>query len=236
MTILILIPLWKRPEIVKAVFKNLWRFKKEVSWTVEVLAIISPEDPSARHLEALCNDFNVEKCWFKNDPLGRKLNAGINYALKKFDFDYLMNFGSDDLIHPKIEQLYELYIKNEIKLFGIDSLYFTDLKKTFYFKCYTDNFAVGAARMIHKSIFEKLKVKGTGLYSDHINRGCDGDSSVRIKTFFNISDVVIKAGEFPYLVDIKTNTNINHFISIESHQSQIKYFPNTYLKQFYAVL
>jgi hypothetical protein len=239
MKILILIPLWKRPEVVDIVFRNLALFRRKVKWEIEVLAILCPDDPNLKALELLCKKYDVYKCYFKNSPLGMKMNAGINFAMKKFKFDYLMNFGSDDLIHPRIELLYKKAFKSKVQVFGIDSLFFYDLltKKTFYFKTYTyRGMVVGAGRMIRRDVLESMQKKNIGLYEDEIERSCDGNSSERMKLWLKIPNTVINSGEFPYIVDIKTNTNINHITHIElSNQSQIEYFPDNYLDQYFKL-
>jgi hypothetical protein len=239
MKILILIPLWKRPEVVEIVYRNLKLFCRKVKWEIEVLAILCPDDPKLKELEGLCSEYNIFMCYFKNQPLGRKMNAGINYALKKFKFDYLMNFGSDDLIHPRIELLYKKAFKNNVPVFGIDSLFFYDLisKKTFYFKTYTyRGMVVGAGRMIHRDVLELMKKKNIDLYEDEIERSCDGNSSERMKLWLKIPNTVINSGEFPYIVDIKTNTNINHITHIElNNQTQIEYFPDDYLNKYFKL-
>lgn len=237
MKILILIPCWKRPEVVNIVFNNLSIFKMSVKWEIQVLAILCPNDPCLKELEELCDKYEVYKCYFKNQPIGMKLNAGINFAMEYFDFDYLMNFGSDDLIHPRIARLYGAAFKDLTPVFGINSLFFYDLqtKKTFYFKTYTDQYAVGAGRMIHKSVLLKLQIKSITLYDNSIERSCDGNSSLRLKQWLGVENRVIHSGKFPYIVDIKTNTNINHITQIESHKTQIEYFPNDYLDKYFQL-
>ncbi len=237
MKILILIPLWKRPEVVELCFKNIGWFRIMTSWSIEILAIISPEDPNIMELEELCWAYNIEKCYFPNQPLGEKHNAGINYALQKFDFDYLMNFGSDDLIHPSISDLYQPYFNEKTPIFGINSLFFYDLdtKKTFFFKTYTEDYAIGAGRMISRALLDKMKFRGIEMYENSIMRSCDGNSANRILSWTGVKNTVINCGKFPYIVDVKTATNINHIIQIESHKSQIEYFPDDHLSQYYQL-
>lgn len=238
MKVLILIPMWKRPEVVSLVFQNLVYFRSMVSWNVAVVAIISPEDPCAKELVTLCKKHSIEMCFFNNDPLGRKMNAGINYAICHYDFDYLMNLGSDDLIHHSIESIYKDYIERKRLLFGLNSLYFIDYKtrKTFFFKCYAFGISLGGGRMISRKLIEELKGRDVCLYDNDIRRGLDSNSSERMRRWANVEEDVILTNGFPYIVDMKTNTNINHIIQIEEHKSQIEYKPDNFLKSFYAVL
>lgn len=237
MKVLIIAPIWKRPEVWEVVCRNLQRFRNSVKWEVTILAVLCPFDPDLKRLERTCRRFSVHRCYFPNLPVGRKLNAGILYAMKKFEFDYLMNFGSDDLIHPAIEKIYQPAMDAGVPFFGIDSLYFRDFNtgKTFYFRCYTNGYALGGGRMIARELLEKLILEADTPYSPEVCRGMDGDSGIRIRKYCRIEDEVINAGEFPYIVDLKTDTNINHITQIEGHQSQIKYVPNNYLDEYYDI-
>lgn len=237
MRILTLIPMWKRPDVVRVMLINLTETRKKIRHSMFVLAIICPHDPDKKELETLCREHGVNICYFQNIPLGRKMNAGINYAINNFEFDYLMNFGSDDLIHPTIFDLYKPYFEQKTLVFGINSLYFYEFEtqKTIFFRCYTDGLVVGAGRMIHKSVFEMLKQNKMDLYEDEINRSMDSNSSGRLKNWLGIYDTVIDSGEFPYIVDIKTNTNINHITYVEQNTQQIKIVDKSVITKYFKL-
>ena len=225
MKILSVIPLWKRPEVWEIAARNLRRFQYAVSWNFDVLTIISPEDPEIKALERVTKRNRFDCCYYPNYPVGRKLNAGINYAMERYYFDYLMNFGSDDLIHPDIEPLYRPFFDEKVPIFGVDSLYFYELStgKTMFFKCYDDNLAVGAGRMISRDVLEILETKDVPLYTDDLNRSLDSDSARNIEVWAGIQNKIIKVSDFPYIIDIKTLTNINHISMIEHRTTQITY-------------
>ena len=69
--------------------------KKFLKGNADYLAILSKEDPHLKKLEKLVRLYGFKKTYFKNNPLGHKINHGIN--LVKDDYDYVMNMGSDDL-------------------------------------------------------------------------------------------------------------------------------------------
>jgi len=240
--ILILIPLWKRPEVFQICAQNLDFFiqhpKLRMAWDVTVLCIISPEDPDITALNNYCTWYNFKTCYYRNYPTGEKINAGINFALdKEIPFDYLMNFGSDDLIHANIVDLYKPLIQKDIKFFGINNLYFHELntKKTFHFHTYNDLKSIGAGRFIHRSMLEQFRLKKVELYTWDICMGMDSNSAYNILKYLAVTDVVVDAGKFPYIVDIKTNTNINHITAIESRAELINYVDNDYLKTYFFI-
>ena len=97
--ILILIPVWKRPEITKICFNGLDRLREHRS--LDVLAVIS----EVEYID-LCNDHKVDHTFFENQPLGRKKNHGLKVALES-DWDYLIEINSDDLISNKLIDIYD---------------------------------------------------------------------------------------------------------------------------------
>jgi len=98
MKVVILIALWKRPEIVKFTVRELKKTIAASSMELIPLFILSPEDPNYKELLKIIGDFKYLE--FKNYPLGAKMNDGIRSSLL-LDYDYLMNFGSDDVIEPR---------------------------------------------------------------------------------------------------------------------------------------
>ena len=201
--ILVLVPIWQRPEILNIWAMSMQNFQSD---EVTVLCILSREDPDFdQNLNTVCrNDFSY--CLFKNKPLGEKLNAGIEYALENFQFDYLMNLGSDDLIHPALLALY----KNvESKFFGLEKVYF--FNKLTKELAITKPYLWGAGRMIHRDILSAIQKQGGFLYESKYARGLDCNSIDRIKDMLNVDYIRLNTNDFPYIVDIKSEVGINDF-------------------------
>lgn len=239
MKILILIPVYKRPEVLQICLKSLkWFISQVKSWDIEVICLLSPEDKDLKNNQKIVKKHDFQAIYFRNLPVANKINAGIEWIIENKTFDYLMNFGSDDLIHPSIEQLYAPYFEKKLLFFGITTLFFYELrtKKTLFFNTYNHNGSIGAGRMIHSSILLKFVEQQYPLYEPGLSAGLDCSSAMSIKRVLNVPDVYIDSGEFPYIVDIKTDTNINQLMHIETRTKCIKYFPNDHLKQFYEIL
>jgi hypothetical protein len=236
MTILTLIPLYKRPQITAICMKNLHRFASLVpEWNLKVVCILSPEDTDMKQNERIVKKYGFKAIYYKNLPVADKLNAGIQYVHDHYDFDYLMNFGSDDLIHPAISDLYRPYFDKGIRFFGINSLYFKDMNtgKTIYFNTYNTNGSIGAGRMIHREIINQFVREAMPLCEPGLDCGLDTSSSMSIKRLTKDVDVIIESGEFPFIVDLKTDTNINHFMYLECRERNIKQVSTNFLNQFY---
>lgn len=224
--IAVVIPVWKRPDVLALCLQNLAWFSNQVkTWEVHPLLVASPEDPDLKKIQKVAKLYGIQVVYYLNQPISAKLNAGIHYALKHMEFDYLMNFGSDDLIHPDIETLFAPLFKANTLFFGVNNLWFYDLtdRSAWHFNTYNDIKAIGAGRMIHRSIVQSfIDVKRYPVYPNDIDRGMDTASSNNIWQHLKVKDIVINSGEFPYIVDLKTNTNINHMIYLKSITDRIK--------------
>jgi hypothetical protein len=68
------------------------------------------------------NDWAIPHIVFENDPLGAKKNAGLEAALKFYpDIHYMLEIGSDDIISPKLLELYEPYFLDASYVRGLTS-------------------------------------------------------------------------------------------------------------------
>lgn len=227
MKILILVPIWGRPRITK-IFVSCLKWAK---LDAQVLMILSKEDQDySKNLE-LVKDY--DHCIFKNEPLGKKLNAGIEYALD-YDFDYLMNLGSDDLIHPSLFGLYRPFMEEKWQFFGLDKIYFYDIISGKL--GLSLEYLWGAGRVISRQILEKLREKGEFLYKNEFFRGLDCNSIDKVKKLFNIDYKHLKSEDFPYIVDIKSEVGINDFILLQKFYREVDFevlrphYPNYILK------
>ncbi len=217
MKISIVIPLWRRAEIFQLVSTQLEIFTQtNKKYDFRVVFIISPEDNEIVLLKKIIEKatYNFSIVYHSNRYLGEKINAGINAAL---DCDYIMNAGSDDLLHPGLMKLYEKNIKNVEFFFGINSVYFFDMerKKNYFFQYETEEYSIGAGRMIFSEIVKYMKRKKITLYNNHLQRGLDTNSSNNIKKL-GICEKIIKSDYFPYIVDLKSKENINSIERIKT--------------------
>lgn len=205
MKVLILVPIWGRPSITRIWAEGMKNFLKNET----VLTILSPEDAFLAENEQIIRKYGFRMCYFPNKPLGKKLNAGIEFALSNYKFDYMMNLGSDDLIHPKIFDLYEPLIEQNCCFLGLDKIYFFNilLKQLALSKVYL----WGAGRMIHREVLIKIQNKDDFLYKHEYERGLDCNSVEKISFLLNIRYKQAETNDFPYLVDLKSQEGINDF-------------------------
>jgi len=237
MKILILIPIYKRTEVLRICLDNLSKFINTVSWEIQVVCLMSPEDSFLKENQKSVKKHGFKAIYYKNLPLGEKMNAGIEYVMSHYEFDYLMNFGSDDLIHADIEQLYEPYLNKRYKLFGINGLYFYELStgKTIFFHNYNYIGSIGAGRMIAYDLLKQFYDQQYPLYEPKLNSGLDTSSAMSLKRMSDVVDIVAEVGNHPYIVDIKTDTNINLMMHIETRATSITYIDNSFIHKYFKI-
>jgi len=206
MKILILTPFWKRPEIVAEYFKSL-----DELWTyadIELLAIVSSEDP---HIGEIVNTFSfyTRLIEAENSPFGRKKNAGTTFA-KALEWDYLMELNSDSIVNPAIFDLYRPYMERGELFFGLKDLYVTDYatRESLFIKDYNSGMTYGAGRMMHHSIVEDK------MWTDELQCGMDDNCRGKLEKR-GIKDCPVHS-DVPMLVDLKTNTTLNHFLQLKN--------------------
>lgn len=147
MKILLLIAVWQRLDITELVYKHL---KKVLPDNVDVLIVGSEPDH-----KKLATKYKFQYCEYEN-KLGAKLNYALSVALKS-EWDYLMQIGSDDIIHPDLFQEYKKYYG--LPVFGIDKCYMhehaTGETKLF---SYNREAILGAGRMISRHAIEQSSI------------------------------------------------------------------------------
>ncbi|MDD4515657.1 glycosyltransferase family A protein [Massilibacteroides sp.] len=233
--IVIMIPVFGRSKVFAKVMKQLDNFiYQRIDYDFNVIFVLSKEDPELESIGKLISevDFYSHTVFEKNDFLGLKMNKGITEAMN-YEFDYLMNLGSDDLIHPNIMDLYEPYIDSGYYTFGINSYLIHDSLNDELYHFEPDlltrvkqnkeeilvQHPIGAGRMIHKTALEEI-IENEGFFYDNDRmRGLDMNSGNKlVKNGYN--QKVINSGDFPYIVDIKTGRNINTIEDIQALKSE----------------
>jgi glycosyltransferase involved in cell wall biosynthesis len=223
--ILILTPVWRRPEIFEICLKGIKRIQqyKPKKFNIQPLFILS----ESKAVE-LVSQYGYEFIFVKNEPLGEKKNTGLTYALENFNFDYLMELGSDDIIINQYLELIEPYMDRQEKQFCLHNVYFIDTitGKTAYWETTR---VLGAGRCIHRSAIEAVLKTKTPFWTPEKNRGMD-TCSWRNLQHIGIKNTVIEVKEQCYSLDIKSHVNINTLAPFQrsplSLTQILNHFPN----------
>lgn len=215
MKLQVIIPLWKRPHITKICFDNLKKLISEIEHEVSVLCIISEPE-----YIMMCNEYGFNWVFAANDPLGKKLNTGIRYALDKYKFDYLMTMNSDSVIDSKLFKKYydDLFFKKDF--FGVSRVTFIN-SKTWDAVDYNYGLSIlGVGKCIKRELVKKAFDELGQLYRPDANRGLDD----------GMFDNLIKVKASPYIVeyegqlvyDVKSDVNIHPFEKFEKRGLKVE--------------
>lgn len=196
MRIRVLIPCWKRYDIAKFCFDNLKKLQTESEHTIDVLCVISEDE-----FIPICEYYNFDWTFYKNDPLGEKINHGLKESLN-YQYDYLMVMNSDSVIDVKLFDYYKDHF-GKSDYFGVDTVYYLDSESGECRKVVYNFTILGVGKCISRKAIEKLKGK---LYRPELNKALDN----------TMMDVMINTGFYPTIVkyegqlvfDVKSEVNI----------------------------
>jgi hypothetical protein len=198
MKILIFFAAYKRLEVLKVCLEGIERLKKKEGFEIRSLAVCTGKDESE-----LCKLYGCKTIRVPNNPLGRKKNRGIKEALK-YDFDYLLEAGSDDLIH---ESLLDDYLPEMIagtNFFGVNKCTFFETA-TGRIAEWENDFVIGAGRMFSRKLLEHCG----DIWSDDRMRSLDRNSMMRlVENGVHCKIIPVPAWK---VLDIKTTDNLNGF-------------------------
>lgn len=239
--VIIIIPCWGKSNVLEIVTEQLDKViesnKKRLN--ISVVYIFSAEDAELKELLNVYKNIkhNKELVFSSNTRLGEKINVGINKAME-LGFDYIMNLGSDDLVHHTIFDYYMESINTDVAMFGINTVYFCNERYAMVCQNYNYPNMTGAGRMIHRRVIEKVHKRMKRLYEPERTRGLDTQSAKRICALgFKQKQIVVP--EYPLIVDIKTKDNINSYTKVlNAHtcHKKIVSVKKEYLEQIYPQL
>ena len=151
----------------------------------------------------ICEDEGVKWVEAPNEPLSNKHNIGLHEALK-YEWDYCLSFGSDDLISESIFEVYKDSMDQGCDFVGLNDMWFYykgEIKRHYYS---SGKASYGAGRLISRRLAEQLNGY-IWAKNGRISR-IDTDSR----------DIIEKAGfkhtivrtDLPVVVDVKTDVNL----------------------------
>jgi hypothetical protein len=221
MKIGIVLPCWGRFDVVQLILKQLEKLND-----VEIIPVLSIEDPQYKKLNELFENSTLKThiCTSENHWLGEKHNVGFRKAAK-LDIDWIMNLGSDDLLHPDLIELYKKQNLKNYDIIGIDSVFFYQYpEKLIYFKYYNKEQPVGAGRIIRRSFVAEMLKVNKSIYRKDLCAALDNNSFANmIKHDARVLNIETNSDK-PYIIDIKTFENIHSFQKIEILTGQKDFF------------
>lgn len=206
--LLVYLAAWRRPEITEICFMGLNRLRKVPGYDINVLAVISEES-----MISLCEQYDINWVMHENKPLGRKKNFGLKHA-RNFDFDFMMEIGSDDLVLDDLLYQYPKFIA-KYDFVGIRDLAYVDSETLECRRLQSTNTTYGAGRMISRRALERADFT---LWKDKQDCGLD-NYSLRKLYGYGFKYWQIPPVDYPLVIDIKSAENIWAF----NHLKGVRY-------------
>lgn len=176
--ILIITAVWQRHDLTGIVL-NYYRSLR-IRFPNMQLLVVGSEGEKSR---LLCKGYKWNYIEAPNVPLSQKFNLLFSET-EKYDFDFVILIGSDDLISEEIINFYSKNVEHATpNLIGLTDLYFHSLEKnkTIYFTGYNaiNTKLIGAGRCFSRTVLEMCKFR---LWRHEVlNRGLDTSSSIYMK-------------------------------------------------------
>ncbi|HNG68586.1 MAG TPA: hypothetical protein PLP63_06560 [Saprospiraceae bacterium] len=124
-------------------------------YSFKVFAVVSKQESVD-----MCNEFKFDSFLTENSPLGRKFNKGLEVAMERYDFNYVLIMGDDDILLDKAALYYHRAIKKNVLHGGLGALYFWKpsehkaMNYSYTTRGLSDNKLIGCGRIIHKEAIE----------------------------------------------------------------------------------
>ena len=194
---------WKRYGIFDIFCQSIARYRD----TLEIIPLCVGSDPKIKNM---CQEHDIIYKYHPNRPLSSKFQFGL-YHLRKYNPDYVLMLGSDDIVCDKFLDRYIEEFDKGTDFIGVTDCYFydTNLAKLFYWDGYTNHRkgeSSGAGRCFSAKLLNKLQWM---LWDCRINGGLDGCMSKRLSKFAYSQTILNCLAEDMILLDIKDHNNIS---------------------------
>lgn len=123
MKILTLIPVYRRPEITEICYRALWRLYADAPIGLEFQTLILA---STGKDAKLAKQYGFDVRMVDNKPVATKLNKGLEYALSEYEFDYLFQINSDNVLHTGFWGYFSPFLLDDKPFFGCNHIAFYD--------------------------------------------------------------------------------------------------------------
>jgi len=204
--IVILTPVWRRPEIFEICLKGIKRLQEYAPKRFEIIPFFVVSELEAKQQ---VKEYGFDYMFHENYPLGAKKNAGLRLIMLRYKFDYLLEMGSDNLLTNDYLDFLEPFMKERTPQITPSDVWFVDTQ-TGKVAFWRTNKVLGCGRCIHYDSLMVIKKNNRELWTPERNRGMDTCSWMMLRGY-EIQNTIVKADKI-YGLDIKSEVNINQIV------------------------
>lgn len=211
MSLCININVWRRPHVFRNVLASI-RAQVDAP-KIEILCAVSPDDPDLLTNERSCYEFGAIPVSTPNLPLSNKANA-LTLESRKYEFDYLMKLGSDDVLSPNFVSSTLEHADGGYGWGWADCYFWGPIeKRLYYWPGYGKRRqeSIGAGRVVRRDVLEMLNWQ---THEFGLSRNLDKSFTDRLASV----GVSLSFGHLPanvYIVDCKDEVSITPMEAFE---------------------
>ena len=151
----------------------------------------------------ICEEYDITHVVCKNKPLSRKFNRSM-LAMKKYDPDYVMVLGSDDIVSNDLFGKIRDEAERGYSVIAISNIYYFSPYVSRNFVKFSSTRLLGVCRTVHKKILSSVDWTPWNWDRGH---GLDANMWNNIRDHV-LGDIMIVDG---MVVDVKTKINMNSY-------------------------
>jgi len=228
MKIVVIVAVWKRPEIFRIFAESITSLKGDIA----VCVAGSPEDGC----KAISLGYGFDYVQVPNRPLNKKLNAA-SYLASKTDADYFLIMGSDDIINQELFNKYLELAKKYEHIYLTDAYFYdTIYKKLKFWRGYKGRKgmerALGCGRLLSRRLMRDVLFQPWPNDKD-INKGLDRYLMDNMDLKESESIGITTWGTNMAVMDIKSSVNITkmkEIIGRDLDMKSLKLFPKNIME------
>ncbi|HBL77714.1 MAG: hypothetical protein A2W90_02595 [Bacteroidetes bacterium GWF2_42_66] len=208
--ILTFTPVWRRHEIFYICLEGIKRIKEydPDRFDIRPFFMVS-ENAAARMVMSYGFDF----IFVQNAPLGNKKNEGLQYAFENYEFDYILEIGSDDLItNAYLDRAEPLMRANAMQFHPSNCWFYDTISKKA--ALYDLPKIIGLGRFISREAISRMLLRKRQLWNSDGVRGMDTWSWRQLQQIGIESERLELNGEI-HTLDIKSEININQMFKFD---------------------
>lgn len=198
---------YRRPSITKIAFTCLRRILDDLAEKgVESHVVVGCSEPKS---VGIVKKFGFEPYMVKNDPLGHKFNETAKYLLNNYDWDFMLEYCSDNVMEERYTEMLYRQIQADQAYWAMNCFYMMDWK-TKTVRIYKPSGFSNVGRLTRRDLVEQLYKKRGYIFNPRLARRLDKDYNDdmfrmcrRMPSYPNL--------ETPLILDLKDDYSLNHY-------------------------
>lgn len=220
MKVAIHFPVYKRARIRNIAMDALDRVCEQFKGLgIETEVVVIGDD---KDLPAVCEKRGYLHFHFKNSPIGTKFEMGLRWMLRNLEFDYFMEYCSDNILREDWAELMAKELKAGRAWIAHDQFYIVDAA-TGRTHLFGGRGQSNVGRCTKRDLLVKCQKHLGRCYDGDLMSGMDASFRANISRCSDQLTYLLKT-KTPLIVDLKTKENINKF---EGFARKSERFPPT---------